>query len=57
MPSTPLNRYAIPDVGNCSKIASLFDRFAGAGEQHRRHVAADRLRSLQVDQEFVLVGT
>jgi hypothetical protein len=39
---------------HCSKRASLFDHLVGAGEQRRRHLKAERLRSLQVDHQLVL---
>jgi hypothetical protein len=34
------------------QTTSLFDDLVGAGEQHRRHVDADCLCGLQVDDEF-----
>src|SRR5215470_16161852 len=36
--------------------ATLFDHLVGARSQHRRHVEAERLRSLEVDNELVLCG-
>jgi hypothetical protein len=39
----------IPDMSRCSKLSSLFNHFAGGGEQRRRHRNAKRLRGLEVD--------
>ena len=36
------------------KTASLFDHLVGAGEQHGRHLDAERLRGRQVDDEIEL---
>jgi hypothetical protein len=36
------------------QTVSLFDDFAGASEQRRRHGDADRFRSLHVDYKLVL---
>ena len=37
-----------------SRIRSLFDHLVGAGEQHRRHLQAERLSGLEVDDELEL---
>jgi hypothetical protein len=34
--------------------AALFDHLIGAGEQRRRHVEAERLRRLEIDDQFEL---
>ena len=36
--------------------AASFDHLVGAGEQVGRHVDAERLRGLEIDSKFVLVG-
>jgi hypothetical protein len=36
------------------QTASLFDHLIGAGKQHRRHLQAERLGGLQVEDEFEL---
>jgi hypothetical protein len=41
-------------VSNRSKVAPLLDHLVGAGEQRRRHLNAERLSRLQVDDEFEL---
>ncbi|MEA2959589.1 MAG: hypothetical protein QOJ58_5572 [Alphaproteobacteria bacterium] len=43
----------VPTRDSCTAaIASLFDHLVGAREQHRRHVDADRLCRLKIDDEL-----
>ena len=43
-----------PAVSSRSKWQSLFDHLVGAGEQRRRHVEAERLGGLEVDDQLEL---
>jgi hypothetical protein len=43
----------IASLTQCSR-QSLFDHLVGAGEQRWRHREAERLRSLEIDHQFVL---
>jgi hypothetical protein len=46
-----------PEADSCTAAKrALFDHLVGAGEQARRHANAERLRGLEIDSKFVLVG-
>src|SRR3981189_1370382 len=48
-----LLQHYLPTRDSCAAaIASLFDHLVGAREQHRRHVDADRLCGLKIDDEL-----
>src|SRR5437016_2654519 len=58
--SLPSGRYSLlgPDFHRLDRtslrLAHSFDNLVGDGEQRRRHVEAERLRGLKVDNEFIL---
>jgi hypothetical protein len=40
-------------VSNRSKAGHLFDHLVGSREQRRRHIEAERLGGLEIDDEFI----
>ena len=45
----------VPIAGSCTATKELlFDNFVGPGEQRRRHSEAKRIRSLEINHQFVL---
>src|SRR6476620_7596293 len=58
--SLPSGRYSLlgPDFHRLDRtslrLAHLFDHLIGAGEQHRRHINAEHLGSLEVNHQFIL---
>ena len=46
----------IADITHRSERSLLFDHLVDAGEQKRRHIQADCLGGLKIDDQFVLGG-
>ena len=46
-------RYVLLATDTPQQTAFLFDHLVGNGEQRRRHVKAERLRSFEIDHKFV----